>query len=91
MEKLLEKANSPEYLVSDSYKADKQKCNELLNAIEKKIDTLRQRREEVEDIRKKTDEYRTSKEDIAKELEVLDGLIEKANDSEYLVSDSYCH
>ena len=89
LEKLLEKANSPEYLVSDSYKADKQKCGELLNAIEKKLATIRQRREEVEDIRKKTDEYRTSKEDIAKELEVLDGLIEKANDSEYLVSDSY--
>ena len=89
LEKLLEKANSPEYLVSDSYKADKQKCGELLNAIEKKLATIRQRREEVEDIRKKTDEYRSSKEDIAKELEVLDGLIEKANDSEYLVSDSY--
>ena len=86
---LIEKANDSEYLVSDSYKADKQKCNELLNAIEKKIDTLRQRREEVEDIRKKTDEYMTFKEDIAKELEVLDGLIEKANSPEYLVSDSY--
>ena len=89
LDEFIEKANESEYLVSDSYKADKQKCSELLNAIEKKLDTLRQRREEVERIRKKTNEYRSSKEDIAKELEELDGLIEKANDSEYLVSDSY--
>ena len=75
--------------MSNSYKADKQKCNELLNTIEKKLATIRQRREEVEDIRMKTNEYRSSKEDIAKELEELETLLEKVNDPEYLASDSY--
>lgn len=89
LEKLLEKVNSPEYLVSDSYKADKQKCGELLNAIEKKIDTLRQRREEVKSIRMKMNEYMTFKDDVAEELEKLEKLLEKANSPEYLASDSY--
>ena len=83
------KANESQYLVSDAFNEDKQKCNELLNTIEKKLATIRQRREEVKDIRNKMDEYMTFKDDVAKELEELEKLLEKATDPEYLVSNSY--
>lgn len=83
------KANESQYLVSDAFNEDKQKCNELLNTIEKKLATIRQRREEVKDIRNKMDEYMTFKDDVAKELEELEKLLEKATDPEYLASISF--
>lgn len=83
------KAQERQYLVSDTFNDDKQECNDLLNTIEKKLAALRQRREEVEVIRKKVDEYRPFKEAVDEELEELEKLIAKANDPQYLVSDSY--